>query len=288
MLPYIKRQHHVWRHYLEAWANDGQIYCKQPDKIFVSNLTKIAVEKNFYKLNELRDTDIKHLKYFMTKIKPEFLELDNYIIMVVLSIINSKEKNKSNKDVDVLMNVFEENLNSEIEKNSIKYLDYLRNSDISFFENEKEHFEFIIFISTQHFRTKKFKEIYTKSFNSPIHGNSVNLVNVIRLIFTFNFAGNLIEKNYKIQLLTNKNEYSFITGDQPVINLVGDGKNQPQETVLYYPITPKTAIKLFRSDEIIQSEISIDKEVLKFLNSKISENSYFQTYSNDEKSFECV
>jgi len=288
MYPNKKRQHHVWRYYLESWANNEQIFCKQPDKIFATNLINIAVENDFYELKRLTDIEKKHLEYFISKIKPELLTLDNFIINSLLSIINLKEKNNINKNTDILMKNFEENINSEIEKNSIRYIDLLRNSNIRFFENETERFEFIIFISAQHFRTKKFKEIYTSLFNNTKYGNSGNLVNIIRLIFTFNFAYNLIEKNYKLQLLINENEYLFLTGDQPVINLVGDGKNPTTETILYYPITPRIAIKLLCSDKYEKDIILIDNEILKYLNRKITENSFFQIFSNDEKSFQYI
>jgi len=274
----IRRQHHVWRYYLESWANNKQIYCKHGEKIFITNLINIAVESNFYRIKKLTDADIKHLEYFKTKIKFEFLELDNYIINTFFSIINS------NEDVELLLNNFEEKFYSEIERNSIKYIDLLKNCDGEFFKNYSERLEFIIYISTQYFRTKKFKEIYTELFNSPIHGDSRNLVNIIRQIFTFNYAVNLVYKNYNMQLLLNESEFPFITGDQPVINLNGDGKNPHDETVLYYPITPKIAIKIFCFKKNDQAKIIVNNDEIKYLNNKIYENSYLQIYSNNEES----
>jgi hypothetical protein len=188
--------------------------------------------------------------------------------------------NKTTKEIEILLNNFEERFNGEIENNSINYLNKLKLLDTSFYENEKMRFEFNFFISAQQFRTKKFKEAYTTLFNHPIHGNSKNLVNIIRQIFTVNFAYFLTQKEHKIQLLINESDFPFITGDQPVINL--NSINNPKERVLYYPITPKIAIKLIYSDKNNKDKVLLNNNDVKYLNNEIAENSYFQIYSNSE------
>lgn len=86
-----------------------------------------------------------------------------------------------------------------------------------------------------------------------------------------------------MQLLKNENNISFITGDQPVINLSGDGVNIPKETILYYPITPKIAIKLFYNNNIYEKQILIGKDEIKYYNNEIKTNSFCQIYSNNKE-----
>jgi hypothetical protein len=48
-----RRQHHVWRSYLEAWSTEKIIFCLQDGRIFPSNVSGVAVERDFHKLQEL-------------------------------------------------------------------------------------------------------------------------------------------------------------------------------------------------------------------------------------------
>jgi len=54
-----KRQHYVWKHYLKEWAaQKEQPFCLRGDKIFPANVDNIAVERFFYKREELTKPDI--------------------------------------------------------------------------------------------------------------------------------------------------------------------------------------------------------------------------------------
>jgi hypothetical protein len=52
------RQHYVFRHYLLPWASDGQIWVARNGNIFPANVLNVAVERHFYKLQDLTDEDI--------------------------------------------------------------------------------------------------------------------------------------------------------------------------------------------------------------------------------------
>ena len=45
-----RRQHHVWRSYLEAWSTGHIIFCLRDGRIFPSNVSGVGVERDFYKL----------------------------------------------------------------------------------------------------------------------------------------------------------------------------------------------------------------------------------------------
>ena len=61
-----RRQHHVWRSYLEAWATDAQIFCLQEGRIFRTNVANVGVERDFYKLHMLTDADIQGIRLLMS------------------------------------------------------------------------------------------------------------------------------------------------------------------------------------------------------------------------------
>jgi hypothetical protein len=78
-----RRQHHVWRSYLEAWATDGKIFCLQGGQIFNPNVTKVAVERDFYKLHTLTDTDIQAIRLIFSNSPTPAKEIfENFICML--------------------------------------------------------------------------------------------------------------------------------------------------------------------------------------------------------------
>ena len=49
---------------------------------------------------------------------------------------------------------------------------------------------------------------------------------------------------YRNLILENEAGQSFITGDQPVLNLLAPEEGVPQELALYYPLSPRRAFLL--------------------------------------------
>ena len=63
-----RRQHYVWRHYLEAWEfKDGLTNCLREGRIFTSNPVNIMVERDFYKLSSVTRMEVKFLELFLKK-----------------------------------------------------------------------------------------------------------------------------------------------------------------------------------------------------------------------------
>jgi len=65
-----RRQHHVWRYYLKAWATGEQLFCLQDGRIFPSNVSGVAVERDFYKLQTLTRQDIEAIRLISAKAHP--------------------------------------------------------------------------------------------------------------------------------------------------------------------------------------------------------------------------
>jgi Protein of unknown function (DUF4238) len=59
----------------------------------------------------------------------------------------------------------------------------------------------------------------------------------------------LERKQRKLILVQNRTDVPFITGDQPIINLHGDGVRPPEALSFYYPISPTLALILTEVDK---------------------------------------
>ena len=62
-----RRQHHVYRHFLDAWSTSGKIHCLGGGKIFAAHTKNVAVEGDFYRLEEITVGD---REFILGMIKP--------------------------------------------------------------------------------------------------------------------------------------------------------------------------------------------------------------------------
>ena len=62
-----RKQHHVWKSYLRAWAHEEKIFCLQSGRVFESNICDVAVERDFYKLPTLSKEDIGYIRLLIGK-----------------------------------------------------------------------------------------------------------------------------------------------------------------------------------------------------------------------------
>nr|WP_254306755.1 DUF4238 domain-containing protein [Clostridium sp. 001] len=213
-----------------------------------------------------------------SEIKDEFLKVENII--------------------DIAINNTEEDYHSGIEGQAIR-INLLQERNTSFYydDNKKatnkgyyddEQFEFILFICIQYFRTKAIKERWISNFepclNLP-YWNSLNIprenIHLENLAHHFlgdiqnRIANSLRKKSAHLALLINETNISFITSDQPVINLCANYKQLSEETkklVFYYPISPNIAITL--NDENLQDKIKLNIEKVDEYNNAIINASY--------------
>jgi hypothetical protein len=65
-----RRQHHVWRSYLEAWSTDQIISCLSDGRTFPSNVSRVGVERDFHKLQALTSADIRGVRWLIGKAHP--------------------------------------------------------------------------------------------------------------------------------------------------------------------------------------------------------------------------
>jgi hypothetical protein len=60
-----RRHHYVWQHYLRAWTVENQIACLRDGRTFRTGTTTVAVEKDFYRLQDVTEGDLRFLEAFL-------------------------------------------------------------------------------------------------------------------------------------------------------------------------------------------------------------------------------
>ncbi|WP_217581557.1 DUF4238 domain-containing protein [Lysinibacillus sp. GbtcB16] len=159
--------------------------------------------------------------------------------------------------------------------------------DVSPFYNEDTRIDFSIFLCTQYYRTKKMKNSVirnTKDIANKMDADIERMWNVISHILATNLSHSLImKKDSKWTLLTNSKS-TFITSDQPIVNIKGKYSNdvETEELELYYPISPSKALLISDINNSPKPDIfEINEEEIKKYNSIILNTCEEQIYLNN-------
>jgi hypothetical protein len=292
-----KRNHYVWKHYLKPWLNcDGKIIYKRDGKIDDINLNNIAVEKYFYKLQQLSSDDLKFIeKVFLNEKNPHVFEIDKEwfaLFSWANSLISLKDRINNEdiqKDLDILIKEFNENIHTKIESLSENYLECLYKKDISFYDTEEGNTEFNFFICEQYFRTSDMKKRMIQMHIPVKNVNFENCWNVASHILAINLSLTLSANRdkFKCILLENETDISFLTSDQPVVNIAGNRRAMRKLTMnefeIYYPVTPKIAFLLCFKENLLGSKksvITLDDSQVKNYNSMVKNQGGSIIFSN--------
>jgi hypothetical protein len=255
-----RRQHHVWKSYLRAWAKDEKIFCLQNGRIFESNISSVGVERDFYKLPTLSKKDFEYIKILIGK-SPNPLTRLHKDFLILFSIFGWLKENPpphmaSDAEFESLIDQqiinTEEDFHSSIESNMSSIMDAIRRRDISFYNDDEQCGKFLHFLSLQLLRTKGVRErVVAKLY--PDDFNIGNCWNILRHILAVDYGGRLLleRKKRPLFLIENNTGVPFITGDQPIINLLGSPQSTepPPLLAFYYPVTPWLAIILDEAKE---------------------------------------
>ena len=188
-----------------------------------------------------------------------------------------------------------EDLYSTMETELSQQIGKLQNMDNSFFYcpiwddshswNSKS--SFLYNVSTQYFRTRRMRKWLCQSIDektitpiakilglNPSNISSEHMSQMILMSFQLALSDYLYNNDAHMTILTinekQSSEISFITCDQPVINLFADykGNGEAKALVLYYPLSPKVAIMV--NDRQDKNIIQItDDNVIDQLNHKM-------------------
>jgi hypothetical protein len=299
-----KRQHYVWRHYLKPWTDGESIwtYLKEQDKIVKPGLMGVAQEKYFYGLEDFSDEEINFLKKFVDTTSPlvlKGLNSDFLTLFTSTSVLKRQLAANTNPKVNT------EFLASEIKKLEANAMEdahcimeglgskiiHCRSlDDLKKLDSDDNLFDAIMFLCVQYFRTKSRRKAALKSFDGErLQDLAEKSWNIISFVMATTVAHKIsLDNNLKFIFIENNTTTPFITGDQPIFNILGDQLNnngEVQELELYYPLTSKCAVYLhFRPEQIdkYQSKTA-NEDYINLLNKKVFENADFYVFADNEE-----
>ena len=155
-----------------------------------------------------------------------------------------------------------ENVHSQIEFTGMKYISFLQQNDLCFWNNETDRDRFSFFLSHQYFRTKNTRDGIIAVFEKMKRDNSYfasirpeNMWLPLSLILASNVGAYIANKLSAI--LLQAEDSCFVVGDQPVVNTFAtfDMMTSPNDIELFYPITPCSALLLTSNQDYSSGQI---------------------------------
>ena len=254
-----RKQHYVWRHYIEKWqGEDDLVSCLRNDEIFRPNPVNILAERDFYKLQLLTREDIFILDELLVErtASPHARKIHKNLIEKFAFIAKVNERlqvHPTASDIDreavrKLAIEAEERLHVGVEESARPILEALRNKDANVIYSDNYAILFFEFISQQFFRTKRMRDAMVEASEGilPVE-NLQRIRNLLGYCYATNVGGSLyVERHeWEIIFLDSPVGSEFITGDQPVVNILGNRDGTiPEHLAFYYPLSPNLAMIL--------------------------------------------
>ena len=278
------RPHTVWRHYLEAWQNQrGFVHFSRNGGILPpSNPVNVMVARHTYKLPRITKTDVLVLELFIEQTGHPALRASHRKLVAFWARIsqanelirnNSGVSDEDRRYVEGLVIDAEEMLHSKTEEIAVPILAALRQKRDNFLNSYEEAMMFFHFIAHQYFRTEPVREaigeVLVQEF--PAHDFD-RFRNIISYMGAENVGASLFVDRKKFDIVFAENRYDpgFITGDQPVVNLLGTGDgSETKELAFYYPLSPHLSCVLAPKTYRFRSG-SISSETVQELNALIA------------------
>lgn len=283
-----RRQHYVWRHYLAQWANtNGLVWCLRGDSIFQTNPKNILVERDFYRIHRLTREEISVIKKLMIDQtdSPPLRALHENLLNHFVKIAETNEWLNSHPDAEEIHKSIvrnhviegEEPLQCSAENEFMPILELIRSQSTEILASEDQSLRLLYFLLMQYFRTKKMRDQIALAVTDMVRPERARRVaNFICHFAAINVAGTLYRdrREFEIIYLKAPEGQKFISGDQPVVNILApkDG-SPPDDLVLYYPVTPELGMLLAPRNKRFQNIFRMFGSAnLKELNDQIAQN----------------
>jgi hypothetical protein len=285
-------QHHVWQQYLRAWSVDGKVYCLQADRIFPTGTPVLGVKTDFYKVQPFTEDDLKLLHFILAldKVHPIARKHHEMVLQNILSpmlfVKQHRERLNNIPLIDNLLDTHNTNAvddqHTAIEKTFAPLLARSLAGDFSWYDDNQDCISFCNFVGAQQMRTRGVKERTISRLKERMGVDVSRIWDILALIFGFNIGCSLFLDREKRRLIAVRNDTAvpFITSDQPVINLHGNGETPPEMASLYYPISPRLALYLGEPND--PSDIPFEAMTASgatYLNLRVAKASHSQVYA---------
>lgn len=286
MANIVKKQHYVYKHYLQQWVKDNKICCLRKNKdILYVNPENIAQERYFYRLNKFSEEDlILAMKivdeFYSDKVLRVYNEINTY-----LKHVPDFDEELANNVTDFVKDCEEKFFNCPPEIDLRDFLNEAYNKNLGQLTNEDKKMKICYALGEQYCRTNKVRSSFVE--NNIFKDQNIALENVwflIRHYIAIKIGMALYYKNYRFCLLEDPNG-NFITGDQPIINTYANYKNiNPEKFELFYPISPNLALLITEDDTFEDLSVNvIDDSLVEHFNERIANCSHEQLFAMDER-----
>lgn len=290
-----KRQHYVWREFLGNWTQEQSLptLIISKNKIINTNLMNVAQQRHFYKFNVYNKLEVAFLKHMCSTTNGPVKKLQEDMHEAVLMFnelksIHKEAKIKDSHHLKILEYNGFEDFHTAIEREGRKLINCRSLDDLKLFNTPENKYQALMFLCFQYFRTKKQREQINNEFvdNKTIF-DADNVFSFVVLILATKVAQNIsFDKKISYTLLEINNNLEFITTDQPVINLLGNVKDEKGNTSdmnFFYPISPKFAIKIeFIEGKKLYNLVNPTDDEVKELNRKMYNESNDFIFAREE------
>jgi len=294
-----RRQHYVWRHYLEAWTTDGTLWCRMAANVFPATPVNVASQRDFYRLREMSERDLAVVRALLIEpLNSPVREIaEGWVphftrLFEIKAELNRADmlKDAAEAELDEAINDLEEDLHARLESKALPLLRGLRAKDDRLLRDD-EDMTYCWFVAAQYFRTPgMLANVGLALQDAPF--NAEASFGLIRTIMSTNVGYALWARRstLRVTFLDAVGDGCLITGDQPIVNTRatgGDPSVPPQTLELYYPLTPSLGVLFdFDADARSTTERAIEDDTIASYNQMIVEHSHRQIYGSNRISVE--
>ena len=212
------------------------------------------VERHYYRLPRITEVDAAFLRTYVeltdSNLQKEahrkFIDRLLYISRANEVIQSSDKASIGEKQIarKIVIEV-EDDIQTQIEQDAIPILSELRHGRTAFIHDYVLAMKFFCFISHQYFRTKRIREAIGRETSQIFAAHDfAKLKNIVCHVAAEKLGGSLfVDRNeFDIVFLESRGDARFITGDQPIVNILGTGDSRATaELAFYYPLSPRLA-----------------------------------------------
>ncbi len=279
-----RRPHTVWCHYLEAWEDQRHLVhsSRNGEVLPPTNPINLTVVRDTYKLPQITKADVRLLELFIERTGHETLRAYHRKLVATWACISHANEliqngsgvpDRDRRLVKGLAIEFIDKLHTNTENVAVPILAELRQKRTDFLDSYDDAILFFHFIAHQYFRTEPTREAIGQALGQAFSDNDFGrLRNLISYMGAENVGATLFvdREEFEIVFAENRNDPGFITGDQPVVDLMGTGDgSETKELAFYYPLSPYLSCVLSPKTYRLRSG-SITSEIVQELNDLIA------------------
>ena len=208
-------------------------------------------ERGFYKLSQITKVDVAFLKLFFGSAGTASLRRSHHDLIDAFKFVadaneliqhSDRATTEDKRRAQLAVIEIEDKLHGQIEQDAVPLLAELRKRRAEFIQVDSKAITFFRFLAHQYFRTKRMRAAIGEELSQidPSYDFG-RLTNIVCHIGAENVGSSLFVDRFEFDIifLDDRNGVGFITGDQPIVNLMGTGDGtETTELVLYYPLGP--------------------------------------------------